>query len=224
MVGTILITGANRGLGLALAKEASRLGYRLILHIRDKKNINAFKNILKKDSVVVTGDLLSYATILKIKEAVGDFLDILVNNAGIYSKKPLIDFENIGELSAIIDTNLTAPILLTKELWSALSVVKGMVININSVAGRQASENESVYCASKFGLTGFSEAIAFEASRSGIGIYNIILGAMKTGMTMHRKDWNNLIDPDEAAKTVFSMTLNRDTLRVVELKIVRKNR
>lgn len=214
---TVLITGASRGLGKELAEVFGEAGYDLILAC--KKSNNLYLN----GQPLFTGDLRHPKTrryLTDVVEARG--IDILINNAAIYSDKPLLEMPE-EEVKEIIDLNLTATILLTKAIWPIFQKQKsGMVVNINSTAGRSGSKDESIYCASKFGLRGFSEALQFEATKDSIQVLNVNVGAMKTSMTEGRKDWSKFIDPKEVAETVHQVCHNYTSLRLTEIDILRR--
>ena len=182
---------------------------------------------LKRDKgaiQIVKGDIRKQETISKLYHMVQDFggVDILINNAGVYHKGSFQD-THIEEYKEVIDINLIAPIVLTKTLWTELIVSKGIVVNINSMAGKKGSKDEFLYCASKHGLKGFSEALQYEATKEGVRVIDLCLGAMKTDMTKkHRADWDDLIDPEEAANLVYSICKKHKTLRVTEIDVSRR--
>lgn len=212
---TVMITGAGRGLGKELAYEYARREYSLILHSKETElpNIQAEK---------VYGDIEDFGTLNKLKEvAETKSLDILINNAGVYLKMPFSDM-TIADCRQSIETNLLSHIFLTNLIWPMFKEKKsGLIININSLAGQFGSEGESSYCASKHGLRGFSDAIKPEGIKYGIRVFDVYLGAMKTDMTDHREDWNNLICPQEVARLVVDVCRRYKTMRVSEITINR---
>jgi short-subunit dehydrogenase len=214
---TVIITGASRGLGDALAWEfhCSPDYSNIICHsrINDCPCENDF------EGEYIKGDLLQPDTIAKLAQ---HDVDILINNVGICIKKQFEEL-SVDEIRKIIDTNLMAPIILTKALWPTLTKNKGLIININSIAGKNGSKDETAYCASKFGLRGFSQAIQFEAVKAGIKVVDVFLGGMQTDMTKGRDNFDKLIDPQEAAKVIFGLCNNYETLRITELEICRSN-
>ena len=107
-------------------------------------------------------------------------IDILINNAGIASWKSLKE-QTDEEIESQIDTNLTGLIKMTK---AALPYINkgGLIINISSGAGKKAHENLIIYCATKFGVRGFTEALALELPRE-IKTYSLNPGRTATPMT-----------------------------------------
>jgi len=199
-----LITGASSGLGLAMAKSFAATGYDLILNYR--RDDFRFENAL-----LVRGNLHDSSVIKSLHDAAIERggVDILVNNAGIYINKDLEDLEDY-EVKNVIYTNLIAPILLIKALRSSIKE-NGLIININSLTTKQPSKGETIYGASKTGLSGFSRGLQLEDRN--IKVLDIYLGAMKTPM---RGNLDNLIDPNEVAHFIillcnceyFSMRIN----------------
>lgn len=215
---TVLITGATRGLGLSLTKVFLTGGYHLILNSR---NIDPSMN----DNIdIVKGDLADNKTISELaKIARQRNVDVLINNAAIYQNKQFNDMSE-RDYRHMMETNLAAPIRLTKAIWSIFRKnVKGHIININSVAGKHGSSGESAYCAAKFGFRGFSQSLHMEGAKFNIRIIDVFLGAMKTDMTAHRHDHDNLIDPDEAAKAIYALSDTYKTLNISEIEFKRVN-
>ena len=205
MAKTVLITGANRGLGASLATAFSKQGFDLILCCRGKER--PYVGDIHCD--VIEGDLIKdglvFSAILKLLEK--KRIDILINNAGLYYCGNYLDTP-FNIMRDIIDTNLLVPLKLTAMLWPHLSMNKGTVININSVAGRIGSSRELIYSVSKFGLTGFSKTLACDGKRDNVRVIDIPFGAMKTGMTCNRKDWNNYPETNEVADLVIDIYNN----------------
>jgi NAD(P)-dependent dehydrogenase (short-subunit alcohol dehydrogenase family) len=184
----VLITGMNRGLGKALKTVFEANGDRVVGSRRDE-----------------LGDLRYYDTILRLRklvEAAG--LDVLVNNAGIYSEFG-IRRTNPDDIRQIIEVNLVAPMLLTRELWPVLMMNGGAVVFINSMAGRMREAGEIAYRASKFGLTGFAASLFYAGQRDGVRVVDIPFGGMNTDMLRHRPGMadNPMLQPSEAAKIVL---------------------
>jgi len=215
---TALITGSNRGLGLALAQEFAFAGHRLILHCR--KGYGAFKG---PSGLVVEGDLREQATIDRLALAASEFdLDVLVNNAGVYLDRPLLDIAP-EEVREIVEVNLLAPMFLTMAVWPVFARKgSGLVININSLASRAGRAGESVYAASKAGLKGFSQTLKREATRLGIQVMDVCLGAMRTPMMERRPHFDEMIDPSEVAGIIVRFCDGYKTMDVTNIDICRK--
>jgi len=221
---TVMITGSSKGLGRSLALSFARNSYNVIIHGRNKKRLEEVEQSVKKWNVecdVVMGHLSESRTIEKLAEIAWEKrIEVLINNAGIYSKNPIAEIRDV-EIREVIETNLIAPMLLIKRLsWMFKSEWGGMIININSIAGKEPNFIEPVYCASKHGLRGFSSSLQWH---SNVRVIDVYPGAMKTDMSSGREDFNNLIEPDEVASVIFALSENYRSLKIKEITIGRKN-
>ena len=149
-------------------------------------------------------------------------INVLINNVGIYKKEPLLDTTR-EDIELTFKTNLLAPIFLTQLAVSHFKELGGgLVVNINSLAGKSGSPGESIYSASKFGLRGFSNAIRYEVRDFGVYILDVYLGGMKTRMTEDRSDYDTLIDSKEASQTILKLIDEYRSLNITELEIRKK--
>lgn len=224
---TALVTGSSKGLGRSIALTFARAGYDLIIHGRDKKRLEQVQSKMEAYEArcdVVIGQLSMASTIeLLASAAERRNLDVLVNNAAAYIKKP-IELMTAQEIQALVHINLIAPILLTRAIFPIFKAKQnGFIININSLAGKQPGEGQSVYCATKHGLRGFSTALQFDATRTGVKIIDFYPGAMKTDMTKERGPADLLIEPDEVAQVIVRLCDHYKTLRIKEVEIGRRN-
>lgn len=216
---TVLITGANRGLGRALVHAFLGEGFAPILHSR-REIVGDY--LEWREARFVFGDLRDDDTIDRLQEAVGDHLDVLVNNAAIYSGG-WFDLMTQAEIAEVVESDLLAPIFLTKALWPALVKAKGTVVNINSLASISPAAGETAYGAAKSGLRGFSEALQYEATPAGVRVLSAILGGLKTDMTRGRAQHDLMIDPAEAAAVITDLCLTKyDSLRITSIEIKRR--
>lgn len=222
----VLITGSSRGLGRSLAKTFSEYGFSPILHGRDQEKIFELVEFFNNKDVeckFVIGDITERSTIeefVSICETIN--LEIVINNAGIYLNKSFSD-TSAEEFRKVIDINCIAPILVTQALFPLVKRSgKGVIININSIAGKTASRGEAAYCASKHALRGFSNSIQYDATDEGVRVANINLGAMNTNMVSGRKNNEKCISPEEAAKIIYELCIDYNSLRIPEIEISRR--
>ncbi len=223
---TVLITGSNKGIGRCLALEFSGKGYDIIIHGRDRISLEEVKQQIEKNSEcsIVVGDITSEKTIEDLAElAKSKGIDILVNNAGIYLNNP-VENMSFEECKNMMDVNFFAPVRLIKAI---LPIFKekgsGLIVNINSIAGKQSTHGESAYCASKHALRGFSNSLKPEVINYA-RIIDIYLGATATQMTKGRRaDFDLLIKPEEAAKAIVRNCDAYETLCPKEIDIGRIN-
>jgi len=217
-----LITGANRGIGLAIARLLAPEGCNLIITGRDeralakasrelnklssdKRNINI--NILAQACDVRSTDAVNY--LFTLVRGLHKPLDLLINNAGIGHPN-----RSVGELpystwTEVIDTNLNGLFLVTQ---SALTVMKrgGTIVNNLSIAAEQVFPGSAAYNASKHGALGFTNTLREELRPKGIRVINIMPGATDTAI------WNTLwpeaprhkmMSPETVARTVVDALL-----------------
>ncbi len=176
----VLITGAGSGIGRALAAEAARRGYDLVLAGRTESTLYETSTLCPGAAcVLAVGDVTTAEGRNAIVEAAGGRLDVLVNNAGTLSVGHLRQMDDAA-LERMTATNLVAPIALTRDLLPVLRQSGGRVVNIGSVFGDIAYPFFAVYSATKFGLRGFSDALRRELSGSGIGVTYIAPRATRT--------------------------------------------
>ncbi len=221
---TVMITGSSKGLGRSLALVFARNNYNVITHGRNRKRLEEVEQAVKEWNVecdVVAGHLSENRTIEKLAEIAQERrIDVLINNAGVYSKNPIAEVRD-AEIREVIETNLIAPMLLIKRVaWMFKLEWGGVIININSVAGKEPNPVEPVYCASKHGLRGFSTSLRCLSNTQVIDVYP---GAMKTDMSVGREDYNDLMEPDDAAQVIFSLCEDYKSLKIKEITIGRKN-
>jgi len=180
----ILITGASKGLGREMAVAFAKAGGNLILSARSEALLDEVKKAVEdagSQCLTVTGDLTDDDVLRRLAElGIEKQIDILVNNAGIVSIDPLenVSHEHIAQL---ININLLAPIQLTRALLPMFKKRKsGTLLNVNSLGGRRPVPEHAIYCASKYGMTGFSESLKLELKGQGIRVFNVSPGKMAT--------------------------------------------
>ena len=190
-----LITGAGSGIGRALAQEAARRGHQLILVGRTGARLQESAAMMGEAPVTcVAADVTTpegRAAVAAAVAAAGGRLDVLINNAGTLGVGHLSDIDD-DALQRMCDTNLVAPMALTRDLLPALIAARGRVVNIGSVFGDIAYPFFAAYSATKFGLRGFSDALRRELSGRGVGVTYI---APRATSTAAESQFAPLIDP-----------------------------
>jgi len=172
----VVITGASKGIGLALAKKFKEENFYVVNMSRTETQI-ADLNI-KVD--LSKFDEITYAVGKLLDEV--DKIDVLINNAGvgIYESWENLDIES---LKYAFEINFFAPVYLTKSLLPVLKETKGTVINVSSVAGKLYLPFMGGYCATKFALNAFSDSLRAELKPSGVHVLNLIVGRINTGFS-----------------------------------------
>lgn len=185
---TAVVTGATRGIGLAIARALLDRGARVLICARDSGEVERCVSTLSAEyGESVQGkrcDVRSYEDVRGLFDtanAAFGKLDILINNAGIGSRNNVEDMP-VEEWSATIDTNLSGVFYCCHE---AIPLMKhaggGYIINIGSLAGKYAHPGSAAYSASKFGLIGFSEALMQEVRFDHIRVSYVMPGSVNTG-------------------------------------------
>jgi len=182
----ILITGASRGLGLAIAKKLSA-DYELILHA---SSLDSFKETIP-NSELLCADLSDSDQVAdfckQLKKQHGDSLYGVINNAGVTFDKPL-NYQPDKEIDAMLNVNLRAPIMICKTAMKIFGLNQsGVIINISSVVGETGNAFQSVYAATKAGLAALSRSLAQEAAalnqEHSIRVLSVSPGFIQTDMT-----------------------------------------
>jgi 3-oxoacyl-[acyl-carrier protein] reductase len=180
----ILITGASRGLGLAIAQKLSA-DYSLILHASKPES---FTTEIPNSEILCAdlGDINQVNDFCKKLKKHGDLYGV-INNAGVTYDKP-INFQPEREIEDMINVNLKAPILICKTAMKIFGLnQQGVIINISSVVGETGNAFQSVYAATKAGLVAFSRSLAQEAGAANqehaIRVLSVSPGFILTDMT-----------------------------------------
>jgi short-subunit dehydrogenase len=164
---TVVVTGASSGVGAAAARMFGAEGARVVLAAR---SVGA--DVSDPDQ--------ARALVERALEATGS-IHVLVNNAGYNHRGPVAEGDP-KELARIVDVNLRGPILLTRfALPSLLQQERAAVVNVASIAGQVPLPGEATYSATKFGLRGFSMALAEELRGTSVRVSIVSPGPIETG-------------------------------------------
>lgn len=203
----ILVTGANRGIGLAIARALGREGARLVLVGRNAAAIQRAAAEVKGTALALRADVTRPGDVKRALAAVRKRLrrlDVLVNNAGAFTYKPFAR-TTLTDWQKNLDANLTSLFLMTREALPLLSRSRGQLVNILSISSREAFANCSAYCASKFGALGFTRVLREELRPLGIRVTAILPGSTNTRL----KDefdfpvrGSDLLQPEDVAAAV----------------------
>jgi NAD(P)-dependent dehydrogenase (short-subunit alcohol dehydrogenase family) len=222
---TVIVTGAARGLGQKYALELSKAGALVVA--ADINSCEETKKLIQENGNDCLAFELDVTDFNNCKNLISKTLekfskiDVLINNAGIYLKKPFME-TSMEEFRNVIETNFLSIVSVTKTLFPLFKTKKsGMIININSLAGKDGSESELAYCASKHALRGFSRSLQSDATRHGIRVLEVYLGAMETSMTKTRENKDKLIKSDEVSDIIYNVCKNYDSVRITELNLMR---
>jgi 3-oxoacyl-[acyl-carrier protein] reductase len=204
-----LVTGASRGIGLAIARSLARMGAKLALCARDSRKLESAAGEFGRAGTTAipipadvsrTGDIDSL--VQKTEQSLGP-IEILVNNAGIGYFGPVQEASE-SNWNAVLDTNLKAVFLLSKAVAPGMIRLRsGHIVNIASLAGKNAFAGGAVYCASKWGLLGLTQCIAEDLRPYGIRVSAVCPGTVATDFSPHAgKDTTKMLQPADVAHAV----------------------
>lgn len=178
---TVALTGASRGIGLAIAKQFLSTGWRVYCLARSEAAVAPLTTL--GDARFVPFDATATDSVLAAAKTVlgNGALDALVNNAGVALPAPLAktSTDDFLRLQAV---NVTAPFLLMRELLPSLVAAKGRVVNICSTAASKGFKYSSAYCASKHALLGLTRALAVELASKQVTVNAVSPGWTDTDM------------------------------------------
>ena len=205
-----IITGASRGIGLAVAHRLGTLGAKLSLCARDARKLESAAGELRaagaaavfSAAVDVTHGEQILAFVQNSEKALGP-VEILVNNAGIGYFGPTHEATG-ATWDSVLDTNLRSVFLASKAVAPGMIARRGgHIINIASLAGKNAFAGGGIYCASKWGLLGLTECMAEDLRGYGIRVSAICPGSVATDFSPHgKKDISKMLQPEDIAHVV----------------------
>jgi NAD(P)-dependent dehydrogenase (short-subunit alcohol dehydrogenase family) len=207
----VIVTGASRGIGRAIALAFAERGCPVTLAARSRTELEEVAEEIEKmggSSLICPTDVTERDQIqAMVDETVETFgrVDILVNNAGILILKKVID-TSVEDWDRTLDVNLKAVFLAAKAVLPRMIEQEyGQVITVASIAGKRSGPRHGAYSAAKFGVLGFTEALASEVKE-----YNIRVNAVNPGMVdtdlfgdEFREDRSNWSQPEDIADAVI---------------------
>jgi dehydrogenase/reductase SDR family member 7B len=182
---TAWITGASSGIGAALARALAKQGARLVLSGR---NVEALEAVAQDCGEVLilpfeTTDIAAIAPAVEQAWGWSGGIDLLVNNAGI-SQRSLAQETDYSVYERVIAVDLLAPIALTQALLPKMvERGSGRIAMISSIAGKVGVPMRTAYCAAKFGIAGYADALRAEVGHLGLQVHNIYPGSVATDVS-----------------------------------------
>jgi len=183
-----LVTGAGRGWGRAICLAFARQGAQVTAAARTQSELDLTAGLVRAEGGRIETLCVDVAREAELQRIAGALLarygrlDVLVNNA---AQLPLTPFEEMPMevFDRVLAVNLRAPILLCKLFLETMkNQGQGSLINVSSNAGVRGFELESAYCTSKFGIEGFSRALALEVKKHNIAVNTITPGGASAGV------------------------------------------
>jgi NADP-dependent 3-hydroxy acid dehydrogenase YdfG len=198
-----VVTGAGRGIGRAIAIELGRMGSTVVLAARSRAELEKTAQVIGAKASVMPTDVRKKEEIQRLFDI--GAVDILVNAAGLGIFGPVRDFKD-EDFENLVETNLRGIFLTCRfVLPSMIERKRGHIINIASIAGKVGSANRAVYCATKFGVVGFTESLAEEVRQYGIRATVICPGSTDTGFSSAEtagKARERMLRPEDVAHAV----------------------
>jgi NAD(P)-dependent dehydrogenase (short-subunit alcohol dehydrogenase family) len=218
-----VVTGASRGIGLAITRALLNEGCAVVAAARTETSM---RRLFASDPKVtpVRCDVRDEGSVERAFAAIKKQfkqLDFLVNNAGISHALAPVEKLSLEAWRTVLDTNLTGMFLCTR---AALPLMRrgGVIINNLSVAARGVFAGESAYCASKFGALGFTDTLREELRERGIRVVALLPAATATEIWdqfMPEAPRERMMSPDTVAQAVIAALLLPDNVAVEEVRL-----
>lgn len=204
-----LITGGSKGIGLGIANALHECGVKIALTSRSKEAAQQAAKSVASDAIGLEADVRSRASmdaaVAATVEAFGQ-IDYVIANAGLGHFASIVDLTE-EQWNETIDTNLTGVFHTIKATLEELKKSKGYIVTISSLAGTNFFPTASAYNASKFGLTGFSQAVMLDLRNLGINVSTIMPGSVSTNFNNHEPSdadaWK--IQPEDIGEIVVDL-------------------
>jgi len=206
-----VVTGGTRGIGLAIAEKLLREGASVAICGRDRQSLDR-----AVEALAALGPLLAHPAdvtqpdqvraLFQAVDAHFGGLDVLVNNAGEGVFRKVADM-TVEEWHRNIDLNLSGPFYCSREALARFRARgAGFIVNISSLAGKNAFSGGAGYNASKFGLNGFTEAMMLDHRYDNVRVTSIMPGSVNTGFSGGPSDRTGdvswMIAPEDVAEVV----------------------
>jgi NAD(P)-dependent dehydrogenase (short-subunit alcohol dehydrogenase family) len=222
-----LISGASRGIGEATARLLHARGYGVGLLARNGARLEALARELP-GALPLVGDVRRREdwerAVGRMEEAFGG-LFALINNAGIGIMKPVAELSE-EEVREVLEVNLVGPFLGLKAALPLLLRSRGVVVNVGSLAGKNAFKGGAAYNASKFGLLGLMGAAMLELREMGVRVVNVLPGSVDTGFAGSPVGEGWKLAPEDVARAIlFALEMpERALVSEIELRPTRPGR
>jgi len=214
-----VVTGASDGIGKEISLKLAKDGARLALVSRNKEKL---EEVVKECMGLGSPDARSYPCDLRnpeqikqvVSQTMSDFggIDVLINNAGIWQKVGQLEEASLEVIKDVIDTNLTGLVMMTSLVLPQLkNREEAAIVNISSHSGIEAKPGQSVYCASKWGVAGFTETLRADLKGTNIRVAGVYQGGTRTKLFEKANDpknaelFNKFTEPSDLAEVVVFM-------------------
>ncbi len=219
---TAIVTGASSGIGYAVSKTLSALGYELYGFGRNFKNTDW--NTMDNAHPIVCDILDTDRLCAELKQITAqNQVHVLVNNAGV-GYYGLHEELNPDKIKKLVRTNLEAPMILTQQLLRPLKKTAGYIINISSVTAGQSNPHGCAYGATKAGLASFSHSLFDEARKYGVKVVTISPDMTQTNLYRNADfregdETESYLLPDDVGKAVEWILSQREGVIVTNITL-----
>jgi 3-oxoacyl-[acyl-carrier protein] reductase len=207
----VVVTGASRGIGRATALLLAERGCDLVLIGRPSAELAATEREAKSRGVSTRVLHCDLARAVEVEAVAGRVLEsgtprALINNAAVI-RRTAVETLDTAAWDEQLAVNLTAPFLLSRALLPAFRRAgSGAIVNVGSIAGTMGTARASAYCASKWGLTGFTKSLAEELADSGVMAVAILPGSVDTRMLVD-SGFSPRMTAEDVARTIVYFAL-----------------
>jgi 3-oxoacyl-[acyl-carrier protein] reductase len=227
-----VVTGASRGIGRAIAIRLAKLGASVAICGRDAQALASAESDLKELGTMVYSQVADVTRASDVTSFIGKAINalgpitIVINNAGTGLFGPAHE-KTEADWDRVLNTNLKSVFLVSREV--APSMVrrgKGDIVNISSLAGRNAFAGGGIYCASKWGLQGLSACMAEDLRDHGIRVSTVCPGSVATDFSGSKpKDSSKALSADDVAHAVAAILTQspQSFVSEVQLRPLRKS-
>ena len=223
-----VVTGAGRGIGRAVAIELGQLGMRVALTSRTQPDLEETAREVP-GAVAIQADIRERSSVERMLAATEQRfgpVDVLVNSAGVYHYGPVAEATD-ENFDLVVNTNLRGIFLACRAVLPSMTGRrKGHIVNIASIAGKVGSANRALYCASKFGVVGFSQSLAEEVREAGVRVSVVCPGSTNTRFSPKEtagKSREKMLQPTDVAHAV-RMLLGQESQSFISEVIMRPTR
>ncbi len=230
---SVVITGASKGIGAALARRFTTEGVQVALLARTPAPLQAFASELGASARAYPCDVTDAAAVRAVSSRIasdfGGAPDVVINNAGMFQLAP-VDAMSEADFSTILQTNLVAPFLVARAFLPGMRARRsGTIVTVGSIADRAVFPENGAYAASKHGLRALHEAMRMELRGSGVRATLVSPGPVDTplwdpvnpdqraGFTPR----TSMLTPDDVADAIWFAISRPASVNIDELRLSR---